>query len=153
MYQPKWPSHPVFTETPKMTQNTPKFYLRWNERLLSTGLHIGTRYSARFSRNGIESITLLQRVHTICCVQFFWIQKSEEAAQNLTQHTFAQLYYAFYCYGAILLAFLFLILLLLLDTIGFFLSLRIVKNSSSSFYNFIFNNRYCLFCNIHLAAN
>jgi hypothetical protein len=65
VYRPKWPSHLVFTETLEMTQNTPKFYPRWNERLPRTGLHTGTRYSARSGRNETELITLLLQARMV----------------------------------------------------------------------------------------
>ena len=58
----------------EMIGNTPKFYRRWNERLHCTGLHNGTRYSARSSRNGTELITLvtLQQTFTIISqLQYF----------------------------------------------------------------------------------
>jgi hypothetical protein len=74
VFRPKWLSHLVFTETPEMTGDTPKFYLRWNERLPRTGLHTGTRYSTHSSRNGIKSITLvtLQQTFTIISqLQYF----------------------------------------------------------------------------------
>ncbi len=77
-----------------MARNTLKFDLRWNGGLPRTGLHTGTRFSVRFSRNRTESTTLVEsefnKEHCLhppmkpCHISLFQIKDQEAPHQIKT---------------------------------------------------------------------
>ena len=58
-YRPKYVFWPKLTGMLGMPRNRLKLDPRWNERYYGTGFHAGTKFSSRFSRNGIESIPMV----------------------------------------------------------------------------------------------
>ena len=69
-YQPKFTSWPELAGMTEMDRNGPKFDSRWNVGYSGTNLHTGTKNFSRFDRNGMESITIDQRLIVMSSINF-----------------------------------------------------------------------------------